>query len=135
MRTTTWLCTVRTPGKASAATCSALRCSSELTQPPNSTTPPSTLTFSSERVTRVGEGRLRIDGSLTIRGVTRPVTLEVREEGRGRDPWGGERLAFSASTTIDRRDFGLTWNQALETGGVLVGNEVRISIELEAVRS
>ena len=55
------------------------------------------------------------------------------ETGRGTDPWGNERIGFTASTTVDRRDFGLTWNQALETGGILVGNEVRISIEVQAV--
>jgi polyisoprenoid-binding protein YceI len=92
------------------------------------------LTFESRAVTRDG-GRLIIAGGLTIRDVTREVTLEVAESGRGIDPWGNERIGFTATTSIDRRDFGLTWNQALETGGVLVGNEVRISIEVQAVRS
>jgi polyisoprenoid-binding protein YceI len=72
---------------------------------------------------------------LTIRGVTREVVLEVVQEGRGTDPFGGERIAFSASTRIDRRDFGLTWNQALETGGVLVGNDIRIHLEVQAVKA
>jgi polyisoprenoid-binding protein YceI len=62
------------------------------------------------------------------------VALEVGYDGRGRDPWGGERVSFSATGKIDRRDFGLTWNQALEAGGVVVGNEVKISIEVELVR-
>ncbi len=92
------------------------------------------LTFESDRVQQLSDGRLRITGRLTIRDVTRPVVLEVLTEGRGKDPWGSERVAFSATTSIDRREFGLTWNQALETGGVLVGNEVRISLEVEAVR-
>ena len=75
----------------------------------------------------------RVIGDLTIRGVTREVALDVIYEGRGRDPWGGERVSFSASTRIDRRDFGLTWNQALEAGGVLVSNEIRITLEVQAV--
>jgi len=58
----------------------------------------------------------------------------VSDEGRGTDPWGGERAGFSATTQVDRRDFGLTWNQALETGGVLVGNDIRIALEVELVK-
>lgn len=84
-----------------------------------------------ERVTPGDE--FRVVGDLTIRGVTREVVLDVLYEGRGRDPWGGERVSFSASTRIDRRDFGLTWNQALEAGGVLVSNEIRITLEVQAV--
>ncbi len=93
------------------------------------------LTFRSRRVEPQGEGRFRVVGDLTIRGTTREVVLEVEDQGRGKDPWGGERAAFSARTEIDRTDFGLTWNAALETGGVLVSDRVRISIEVEAVRS
>ena len=74
-------------------------------------------------------------GDLTIRGVTKEVALDVTSEGRGRDPWGGERVSFSAEGRFDRRDFGLTWNTALETGGVLVGNEVKVQIEAQAVRA
>ena len=74
-------------------------------------------------------------GDLTIRGTTKPVTLTVESGGRGKDPWGGERIGFSTATTINRKDFGLHWNQALEAGGVVVGNEVKISVELELVRS
>jgi polyisoprenoid-binding protein YceI len=76
----------------------------------------------------------KLTGDLTIRDVTRPVTLDVSYEGRTKDPWGGERVGFSASGKIDRRDFGLLWNQALETGGLVVGNDVKISIEVEAVK-
>jgi polyisoprenoid-binding protein YceI len=94
-----------------------------------------TLTFRSTRVERIENDRYRITGDLTIRDVTREIVLEGTDEGRGRDPWGGERLGFSATATIDRRDFGLTWNQALETGGVLVSNEIKISIDLEAVKA
>ena len=73
-------------------------------------------------------------GDLTIRGVTREVILDARFEGTGTDPWGGTRAGFSAQITIDRRDFGLTWNQALETGGVLVGHEVKIDLQVQAVQ-
>lgn len=93
-----------------------------------------TLAFRSRRVEIVGDGRYRVVGDLTIRDVTREVTLDVSEEGRAADPWGGQRIAFSATARIDRRDFGLTWNQALETGGVLVGNEVSITLEIQAVQ-
>jgi polyisoprenoid-binding protein YceI len=75
----------------------------------------------------------KVTGDLTIRDVTKPMTLDATFEGRTRDPWGGERIGFSASGKIDRRDFGLTWNQALETGGVVVGNDIKISLEIEAV--
>jgi polyisoprenoid-binding protein YceI len=72
-------------------------------------------------------------GDLTIGDTTRPVTLDVEFEGEGKDPWGGTRISFSADTKIDRRDFGLTWNKALETGGLLVGNDIRIHLEAQAV--
>ena len=75
----------------------------------------------------------KMTGNLAIRGVTRPVTLDAAFEGRTRDPWGGERIGFSASGKIDRREFGLTWNQALEAGGVVVGNDIKINLEIEAV--
>ncbi len=93
------------------------------------------LRFESRSVVRRGPGALTVDGDLEIRGVTRAVSLDVREAGAGKDPWGNDRVAFTATTTVDRRDFGLTWNQALETGGILVGNDVRITIDLQAVKS
>ena len=93
-----------------------------------------TITFRSTKIERRGD-ELRVFGDLTIRGVTRQIVLDVTDEGRGRDPWGGERAGFSGTAKINRRDFGLTWNQALETGGVLVGEEVRISIDAEFVRA
>lgn len=74
-----------------------------------------------------------IHGDLTIHGVTRQVVLEASFEGRATDPWGGQRIGYRATTTINRKDFGLTWNAALETGGVVVGDEVRIELEVEAV--
>ncbi|BDG09125.1 YceI family protein [Anaeromyxobacter paludicola] len=91
------------------------------------------LTFRSKAVARDGEA-LRIVGDLTIRGVTREVTLQAEFAGTGKDPWGNERAGFSAKASLDRRDYGLTWNAALEAGGVLVGEKVEISIELEAIR-
>ena len=93
-----------------------------------------TITFRSRRIEPIGDDRFRVTGDLTIRGVTREVVLEAVEEGRGGDPWGGERVGFSATGKIDRREFGLTWNQALETGGVLVSNDIKLSIEAEAVK-
>lgn len=77
----------------------------------------------------------RLVGELTIRDVTREVVLDAVFEGGGRDPWGGERLSYSATTKVDRRDFGLSWNQALETGGVLVSNELKIQVEVQLVRA
>jgi polyisoprenoid-binding protein YceI len=92
------------------------------------------ITFKSSRVERLDGDRYQVTGNLTIRGVTQEVTLDATLEGRARDPWGNERTGFSARTTINRQDFGLNWNQALEAGGILVGNEVKISIEVEAVK-
>jgi polyisoprenoid-binding protein YceI len=77
----------------------------------------------------------RVHGELTIRGTSREVVLDAVFEGTGTDPWGGERASFSARGKIDRRDFGLTWNAALETGGVLVSNEIRIAIEAQATKA
>jgi polyisoprenoid-binding protein YceI len=91
------------------------------------------IAFVSRRV-EGGAGGLRITGDLTLHGVTREVTLDAEFAGTGKDPWGNERAGFSARATLDRRDYGLVWNAALETGGVLVGEKVEISIELEAVK-
>lgn len=95
------------------------------------------ITFRSTAVegspTEPGE-EFRVLGELTIRGETREVELDAVFEGQGQDPWGGQRAGFTASTEIDRREWGLTWNQALETGGILVGNEVRIELSVQAVK-
>jgi polyisoprenoid-binding protein YceI len=95
-------------------------------------------TFTSRRV----EGRpanpgdrFRVVGDLVIRDTTQEVTLDCVFEGRGTDPWGKERAGFSATTEIDRRDWGLKWNQTLETGGVLVGQTVRVDLEVQFVKS
>lgn len=96
------------------------------------------LTFHSRRVEGAmkQEGdRFKVIGDLTIRGTTIEVTLDAVYEGTGLDPWGGTRAGARATAKIDRRDWGLKWNQALETGGILVANEVRIEIELQAVKA
>jgi polyisoprenoid-binding protein YceI len=93
------------------------------------------LTFTSKRVERVGDDRYRVVGDLTIHGVTREVPLEVEVGGTTKDPWGNERAGFNARTHIDRRDYGLVWNKAIEAGGVMVGDKVDIEIDLEAVRA
>jgi polyisoprenoid-binding protein YceI len=91
------------------------------------------LCFTSRRVEMLDELRLRIVGDLTIHGITREAELDATYGGRVADPWGQERIGFEATTTIDRRDFGLVWNAALEAGGVLIGDLVEVSIEVEAV--
>ena len=93
-----------------------------------------TITFASTYVAPRGQGRYVVTGDLTIRGVTREVSLEAELTGRGTDPWGNERVGFSATTTIYRKEFGLTWNQSLETGGVLVGDEIKVVLEVQATR-
>jgi polyisoprenoid-binding protein YceI len=93
------------------------------------------ITFRSTRVERVDEDHATVVGDLTIRGTTREVKLSVEEEGKAKDPWGGDRIAFSATAKIDRRDFGLTWNQALEAGGVLVANEIKLILDVQAVKA
>jgi len=91
------------------------------------------LIFRSTRVQDAGKGRYRVVGDLTIRDVTREVVLETELLGKVKDPWGNERLAFQASTSIDRKEFGLSWNQALEAGGLLVGERVDITLDVQAV--
>jgi polyisoprenoid-binding protein YceI len=92
-----------------------------------------TLTFRSTRIEKAGDD-FKVTGDLTIRGTTREVVLDVTSEGRVKDPWGGERAGYSAKTKIKRSDFGLTWNMALETGGVVVGDEIKIALEVELVK-
>jgi polyisoprenoid-binding protein YceI len=94
-----------------------------------------TLTFESTGITATGHGTYQVAGTLTIRGVSKAVVLPVAHLGSATDPWGNEKLAFETETTINRKDFGLNWNQALETGGVLVGDQVTISVDLELVRT
>lgn len=92
------------------------------------------LIFESKRIEQTDDDRGRVIGDLTIRGETREVALDVTYHGVAKSPWGATSAGFSASTKINRKDWGLTWNQALETGGVLVGDKVQIDIELELVK-
>ncbi len=91
------------------------------------------LTFASKRIEKAGDA-WRVVGDLSLHGVVREVALEAEFAGIGKDPWGNERAGFSARTSSDRKAFGLTWNAALETGGVLVGEKVEIALAVEAVR-
>lgn len=93
-----------------------------------------TITFASKQVTAIEGGKLKITGDLTMRGVTKPVVLEAELSGTVTDPWGNERAAFAATTTINRQDFGLAWHKALESGGLVAGNEVRIELEIEGIQ-
>ncbi len=89
------------------------------------------ITFKSTQVEPKGDD-LKVTGDLTIRGVTQPVVLDAEFNGQGTNPWGAQVISYSATTKINRKEFGLTWNASLETGGVLVGEDVKISIEIEA---
>ncbi len=93
-----------------------------------------TITFKSTSVTAGGADHLSVTGDLTIRGTTRPVTLDVTRTGSGTNPWGQQVAGFSGATQINRKDFDLGWNVALEAGGVLVGEMVKISLEIEATK-
>jgi len=92
-----------------------------------------TMTFKSTKVTEKSKGKLEIVGDLTLRGVTRPVTLDAELVGAMNDPWGNKRVSFSARTKIDRMDYGVKWNKLLDAGGFVVGHDVDIQIEVEAV--
>jgi polyisoprenoid-binding protein YceI len=93
------------------------------------------LTFESTKVEQLADQQYRVTGNLTIRGVTRSVVLETEYLGGGKDPWGNQRIGFAARTSINRKDFGLTWNQALEAGGVLVGDKIEIALDVQAVKA
>ena len=93
-----------------------------------------TVTFASTEVRPDGDDYVLV-GDLTIRGVTRPVEIAVEVEGQAVDPFGNTRVGFSGETQINRKDFGLTWNAALETGGVLVGDKVKITLDISAVKA
>jgi len=94
-----------------------------------------TITFASKKVAKAGGDKLRITGDLTLHGVTRQVVLDVEPLSKeSKDPWGNIRRGTTASTKVNRKDFGLTWNKELETGGVLVGDEITITLEIEAIK-
>lgn len=90
------------------------------------------LTFQSTTITKTGEGEYAVTGNVTLHGVTRTETFNASFEGSGKDPWGNEKIGFSGSGMLKRSDYGLTYNAALETGGVLIGDEVKFSVEIEA---
>jgi polyisoprenoid-binding protein YceI len=92
------------------------------------------ITFESTSVEKVDSEHFKVSGNLTIRGVSKPVTLDTEHFGRQKDPWGGMRAGFSAKTTIDRRDFGLVFNIALDGGGFVVGDKVDITLDVQAVK-
>lgn len=92
-----------------------------------------TLTFVSRSVEARGDRRFDVAGDLTIHGISRSVTLPVTYLGAARDPWGNERAGFETEVRLNRRDFGLTWNAALETGGFLVGDDVRVTVSMQAI--
>ncbi|MEO5894387.1 MAG: YceI family protein [Vicinamibacterales bacterium] len=94
-----------------------------------------TLTFRSTGLDRRAGDRFKLSGELTIHGVTRPVVLEVESEGQVKDAWGGLRSGFTATTKIKRSEFGLTWNQLLEAGGVTVSDDVKISLDVQLIHS
>ncbi|MBX3054541.1 MAG: polyisoprenoid-binding protein [Caldilineaceae bacterium] len=93
-----------------------------------------TLRFVSNRVEVVNDHKGRIFGDLTIRDVSRPVVLDAEYTGQAKSPWGTTSAGFSATTSFDRKEWGLGWNQTLETGGILVGDKVNVSIELELIK-
>jgi polyisoprenoid-binding protein YceI len=90
------------------------------------------LTFKSKRITKKGGDNYDVTGDLTIRGTTKEVTLPVTHLGKAKDPWGNEKLGFETEYTINRKDFGLNWNAALETGGFLVGDDVKVNMSIQA---
>ena len=89
------------------------------------------ITFKAKEIEKKGSD-YELTGDLTIKGVTHPTTFEVEYGGKGTNPWGVEVVAFNAESKINRKDFGLTWNQSLETGGVLVGEDIKITLDLQA---
>jgi polyisoprenoid-binding protein YceI len=93
------------------------------------------IAFKSTRIERAAHDQYTMTGDLTIRGVTRPVSLDVVYSGQAKDPMGNMHAGFSAYTTINRKDWGLNWNMALETGGLLVGEDVKLTLEVEAVKA
>jgi len=94
------------------------------------------LTFKSTRISKMGVEELAVEGDLSIHGVTRKAVFEVEGPSAPlKDPWGNTRIGLSATTRINRKDFGLTWNQALDTGGIMVGDEVTITLDVEFVKA
>ena len=93
------------------------------------------ITFASDRIVRTGDGTFTVSGMLTVRGIARRVDLPVTYLGVAKDPWGNEKVAFEAAIRLNRKEFGLTWNAVLETGGLLVGDDVDVELNVQAARS
>ncbi len=93
------------------------------------------ITFTSTSVEQAGEGRYRVTGDLTIKGVTRTVVVDFEHTGSAVDPYGNQRIGFEGTTTVNRKDWGVNWNAALEAGGVLVGENVTLELDVSAIRS
>jgi polyisoprenoid-binding protein YceI len=93
------------------------------------------ITFVSRTVAQTGDTTFEVTGDLTVKDVTRPVTVEFEYEGTAKDPFGNVRIGFEGAVTISRKDYGITWNAALETGGVLVGDKIVLEFEVSAIRS
>jgi polyisoprenoid-binding protein YceI len=94
-----------------------------------------TMTFRATNIEKTDDSEYNVTGDLTLHGVTKPETFAVTFEGQGKDPWGNEKAGFSATGTVNRSDYGLTWNAALETGGVLVGDKVKINLQIQAAKA
>lgn len=92
-----------------------------------------TITFRSKRIVKKGADKYDVVGDFTVHGVTKEITLPVTHLGKAKDPWGGDRLGFEAEFMMNRKDYGLSWNAALETGGFLVGDEVKAVLQIQAV--
>ncbi len=92
------------------------------------------ITFKSAKVTPNGKDKATVEGTLTMRGVSKPVTMEVDILGYAPDAWGGFRAGYEATTTIDRKEFGIVWNTVLDSGGVVLGDDVEITLNIEAIR-
>ena len=93
------------------------------------------ITFKSESVKAAGKDTYNVTGTLTMHGVSKKVTLPVTFNGEGKDPWGNTRAGFETATTLDRKDYGIVWNKAIDNGGVLLGDDVKVSINLETVKA
>jgi len=90
------------------------------------------ITFTSTDIKKVGDDEYELTGDVTIKDVTKQETFKVEYEGSGQDPWGNEKVGFTANGKLNRKEYGLTWNQALETGGVLVGEDIKINLQIQA---
>ena len=92
------------------------------------------ITFKSSKVTPAGKDKYTVDGTLTLRGVSKQVSLPVEFQGFAKDPWGNDKAGFAVETTLNRKDYGMVWNKALDQGGLLLGDDVKIVINLEAAK-